>query len=107
MERNMANYMIAYHGGKQPTSKEEGMVQMQKWKEWVASLGDAVINPGTPLMQSQLVTSNNVSKDEDANSMKGFAIIEADSMEVALEIAKSDPFLETEGTIRLSQMMEM
>ena len=39
--------------------------------------------------------------------MKGFAVIKAESIEAAIEIAKSDPFLENGGTIRVSQMMEM
>ena len=39
--------------------------------------------------------------------MKGFAVIKAENIEAAIEIAKSDPFLEKGGTIRLSQMMEM
>ena len=39
--------------------------------------------------------------------MKGFAVVKAGSMEAAVEIAKSDPFLQNGGTIRVSQMMEM
>ena len=39
--------------------------------------------------------------------MKGFAVVKAESIEAAVEIAKSDPFLGTNGTIRVSLMMEM
>ena len=39
----MPNFMIAYYGGDQPASKEEGMAQMEKWKAWVEGLGDAVV----------------------------------------------------------------
>ncbi len=39
--------------------------------------------------------------------MKGFAVVKAESMVAAIEIAQSDPFLEHGGTIRVSQMMEM
>ena len=39
--------------------------------------------------------------------MKGFAVVKADTIDAAVEIARSDPFLETGGTIRVSQMMEM
>ena len=54
----MSNYMIAYHGGNQPSSKEEGMAQMGKWKAWVESLGDKVVNPGTPFPVSKIVTAS-------------------------------------------------
>ena len=103
----MANFMIAYYGGDKPSSEEEGMAQMNKWKAWVESVGEKMINPGTPLMGSKIVTSSNVQDDNDPSSMKGFAVVNAESIEAAIEIAKSDPFLETNGTLRVSQMMEM
>jgi uncharacterized protein YciI len=103
----MQNYMIAYYGGSQPSSKEEGMAQMERWKAWVKGLGDRMVNPGTPLPVSKIVTSSGVTDDKDPNSMKGFAVVRAESLEAAIEIAKSDPFLENGGTIRVSQMMEM
>lgn len=103
----MTNFMIAYHGGNKPSSKEEGMAHMQKWKDWVASLGDAVVNPGTPLPASKLVTADLVEDDTTENAMNGFAVVKAESIEAAVEIAKADPFLAMGGTIRVSKMMEM
>ncbi len=103
----MADFMIAYYGGNPPASKEEGMAQMSKWKEWVEGLGDNVVNPGTPLMSPKVVTAKDVQDDIDPLGMKGFAVVKADSMEAAIDIAKSDPFLGTEGTIRVFQMVEM
>lgn len=103
----MANYMIAYYGGNQPSSKEEGMAQMGKWKTWIEEQGNSIVNPGTPLPVSKIVTSNSVEDDNDPNSMKGFAIVKATSIEAAVEIAKSDPFLNNGGKIRVSELMEM
>jgi len=103
----MANFMIAYYGGNEPSSKEEGMAQMGKWKAWVEGLGDTIVNPGTPLPVSKNVTSTGVENDTDPNAMKGFAVVKADSIDAAVDIAQSDPFLENGGTIRVSQMMEM
>jgi hypothetical protein len=103
----MQKFMIAYYGGSQPSSKEEGAAQRSRWKAWIKDLGDTIVNPGTPLMGSKLVTSDDVQDDNDPNSMKGFAVVKAGSIEDAVEIAKSDPFLEIGGTIRVSQMMEM
>lgn len=103
----MANFMIAYYGGNPPRSKEEGMAHMGKWKAWVEGLGEKVVNPGTPLMGTKIITSSAVQDENDAQAMKGFAVVNAESIEGAVEIAKSDPFLGTDGTIRVSQMMEM
>ena len=99
--------MIAYYGGERPSSKEEGMAHMAKWKEWVASLGDKIVNPGTPLMSSKIVSVDNVIDDHNPNAMNGFAVISVADMDAALAIAKEDPFLKMKGTIRVSQMMEM
>ena len=103
----MANFMIAYYGGNQPSSKEEGMAQMEKWKTWVKGLGENVINSGTPLMSTKIVTSSDVQDETDPNAMKGFAVVKAESIEGAVGIAKSDPVLDIGGTIRVSKMMEM
>lgn len=103
----MANFMIAYYGGNQPNSKEAGMAHMGKWKAWVEGLGGNIINPGTPLKSMKIVTSGDVQDETDPNAMKGFAVVKAESIEAAVEIARSDPFLDIGGTIRVSQMMEM
>ena len=103
----MPNFMIAYYGGDPPASEEEGAAHMEMWKAWIQRLGDAVVNPGTPLPVSKIVTPDSVRDDNDPDSMKGFAVVRADNIEAAVEIAKSDPFLETGGTIRVSRMMEM
>lgn len=103
----MPSFMIAYYGGSRPNSKEEGISQMERWKAWIEGLGETVVNPGTPLSISKIVTSSSVQDDNDPNSMNGFAVIKAESIDAAIEIAKADPFLDTDGKIRVSQMMEM
>ncbi len=103
----MAYFMIAYHGGNQPSSEEEGMAQMEKWKAWIGGLGEAVVNSGTPLPASKIVTANSVEDDNDPNSMNGFAVVIAEDMEAAVKIAQDDPFLENGGTIRVSEMKSM
>ena len=102
----MSNYMIAYHGGKEPESPEEGARQMERWRAWVAGLGEAVVNPGTPLGKFTTVTSGGVSDDDGSDPLTGFSVVKADSMDAALEMAKACPFLEM-GTIKVAEVMEM
>ena len=102
----MPNYIIAYHGGKKPESPEEGAENKTKWQAWVAGLGDAVVNSGTPLGKSKTVSSDGVSDDGGPNSLTGFSIVNADSMDAALEMAKACPFLDF-GTIEVAEVMEM
>ena len=103
----MSNYIIAYRGGKKPETPEEGAKHMAKWRAWVGGLGDAVVNPGTPLGKSKIVSSSGVADDAGSDPMSGFSVVKADSMDAALEMAKECPFLETGGTLEVAEMMEM
>jgi hypothetical protein len=101
----MPKYVIAYHGGKKFESPEEGRAAQMKWKAWVGGLGDAVVNPGTPLGKGKLVSSSGVS-DGGPNLLTGFSIIMGDSMDAALELAQQCPHLD-HGTIEVAEVMEM
>ncbi len=102
----MPNFVFAYHGGKKPESPEEGAKLKAKWNDWLDGLGDAVVNPGTPLGMSKTVSSDGVSDDGGSNPLSGFSIVNAGSMDAALEMAKACPFLEM-GTIEVAEAMEM
>ncbi len=103
----MSDFVFAYHGGKTPESPEEGAKQMAKWNAWVGGLGDAVVNPGTPLGKPKTVNSSCVSDDGGSDPLLGFSIVKADSMDAALEMAKACPTLEIGGTIEVAEVMEM
>lgn len=102
----MSNYILAYHGGKKPESPEDGAAQMAKWKAWIGGLGDAVVNPGTPLGKSTFISSGGVSDDGAPNPLTGFSIVKADDLDAALEMAKGCPFIEI-GTIEVAEVMKM
>ncbi len=102
----MPNYILTYCGGKKPESPEAGREQMARWKAWIDGLGDAVVNPGTPLRMSKIVRSDGVSDYASSNPLTGFSILKADSLDGALEMAGNCPFLEV-GTIEVGEVMEM
>ena len=94
----MADFIIGYYGGKQPESAEAGQAHQKKWQAWIDSLGDKVVNPGTPLMSSTVLGP------DIQEPLMGFAVIRAENIEEAVEIAKGDPFMEM-GSIQVAQMM--
>ncbi len=102
----MSNFLFAYHGGNAPKSPEEGAKLQQKWKAWVGGLGDAMVNPGTPLGSSKTVSSGGVSDDGGPSPLMGYSIVKADSMAAALDIAKDCPHLEI-GTIEVAEVKTM
>jgi hypothetical protein len=44
---------------------------MEKWKAWVGGLGDAIVNPGTPMGMNKTVTSDSVSDEDGPNRLTG------------------------------------
>ena len=101
----MPKYVIAYLGGKQMPNPQDRAAHVARWKAWVDELGRAMVNPGTPLGQGKLVSSDGVS-ERGPNALTGFSIVLADNIDVALEIAQRCPFLDI-GTIEVAEEMEM
>jgi len=79
---------------------------METFMAWLGGLGEAVVNPSTPLGMSKAVSPDGVSEDSGADYLTGFSIIKANSMDAALEIPKACPFLDI-GTVDVAEMMEM
>lgn len=103
----MSQYIITYLGGDQPSSPEEGKQHFAKYKEWLSSLGDSVVSPANPFKNTNTVNSDGTVTTGSITAMSGYTIIESDSMESALSIAKRCPFLEIGGSLEVSELMQM
>lgn len=104
----MADYILLYQGGSKPASQEEGAKQMANWQAWAEGLGEAIINPGTPTGKPKIVSSKGVSDDTSSNAMTGYTIVRANSMEDALEMAESCPFIEMDNaSLAVAELMSM
>ena len=103
----MPQYMIIYLGGEQPSSLEESKQHKSKYMAWLSSLGDSAVSPANPIKNTSVVNSDGTVTLGSTTSMSGFSIIETDSMEAALLIAKSCPFLEIGGSLEVSKLTKM
>lgn len=103
----MSKYIITYLGGDKPSSPEEGKQHFSKYMNWLSSLGNSAISPANPLKNTSRVNSDGSVTSGGETSMSGFTIIETDSMESALSIAKSCPFLEIGGSLEVSELIQM
>ncbi|WDR04961.1 YciI family protein [Devosia rhodophyticola] len=102
----MANYVLAYHGGKMPDTPEEGAKVMEQWNIWIKGLGDSMVDPGNPVGKSKTVSANGISNDGGSNPLSGFSIVKAESIDEAIEFAKGCPQLDG-GTIEVAEIIEM
>jgi hypothetical protein len=103
----MSQYIITYLGGDQPTSPEKGKQHFAKYQEWLNSLGDSAVSPMNPFKNTHTVKPDGSVTTGSSTKMSGYTIIEAESMDAALEISKACPFLDINGTLEVSEMMQM
>ncbi|MEN8173028.1 MAG: YciI family protein [Chloroflexota bacterium] len=103
----MAQYILSYIGGNQPSSKDAGKEHHARYSGWLSSLGEAVVVPAQPFKDTQIVSPDGTVSEGSKTNMSGYTIIEAESMEKALEIAKDCPFLDIGGTLEVSELMQM
>ena len=103
----MNQYIITYLGGDQPSSPEEGQKHFAKYQEWLGSLGDAAVRPMVPFKNSHTINPDGSVVEGSSVAMSGHTIIQAESIEQAVEYAKSCPFLETNGSLEVAELVEM
>jgi len=101
----MATYLLAYHGGGMAETPEEQEKVMNDWIAWFGRVGDAMKDPGMPVLQNQTVGADGgVTAGGGSNPVTGYSVLDADSMEAALDIAKSCPVLASGGTIEVAEV---
>ena len=103
----MPQYIFVYLGGDYPSDPEAGKKHFSKYQEWLSSMGDAVVSPAIPFKDTHTVHPDGSSDQGSTTAMSGLSIIKMPSMEAALEVAKSCPFLDIHGTLEISEMIEM
>ena len=97
----MSRYVIVYLGGNPPSTPEEGKQHFAKYMEWLSSLGAAAVSPANPLKNTSTVHPDGSVTPGGSSTMSGYTIVEADSIESALSMAKDCPFLDVGGSLEV------
>ncbi len=103
----MAQFIITYLGGNPPSTPDEGKQHFAKYKTWLGDLGHKVISPANPFKDTHTINPDGTVKPVSSTQMSGYTIIEADSIDHALELAKGCPFLEIGGSLEVSELVQM
>lgn len=103
----MPQYCIVYIGGNPPASPEEGKLHMSKYMNWLSSLGDSAVSPANPLKNTCTIFPDGSISKGGQTTMSGFTIIEAQSIDAAMAIARACPFLDVGGSLEVSELLEM
>jgi len=85
----MKKFVIFHFGFEMPTPEI-----MEDWSKWFASLGDKMVDPGSPLGPGMEITRTGTKElPLGKDSLTGYTIINAKSLDEAVEIAKSCPMI--------------
>ena len=83
----MKRFLLLYTGPPTPPdASHEG------WSEWFTKIGDALVDLGSP-MTNGFVLGGDRSTSDDAESLNGYSIIQAEDRSKALELIDDHPFL--------------
>ncbi len=103
----MPQYIITYIGGNPPATPEEGERHKAEYMQWLDSLGEAVVSPANPFKNTHTVKPDGTVASESKTAMSGYTLIQAESMDAALTIARACPFLESGGSLEVSELIQM
>jgi hypothetical protein len=98
----MANYLLVYSGGSGMAATDaERKAILDDWTNWFTKLGPAVVDGGNPTSPvGKTVASNGKVRTVAPEAMiTGYSIVKADSLDAAVEMAKSCPVLKSQGEI--------
>jgi hypothetical protein len=91
----MQRFLLLYKGPPTPpTATHEG------WPEWFGNVGGALVDIGSP-MANGVVLHPDGSTSEDADPLRGYSLIEAESMDEALELVRDHPLLTADLEYRI------
>jgi hypothetical protein len=96
----MRKFLFLYKGFVPPTPAIG-----RAWMEWFATVGDHFADSGNPMTAGVEVTHDDVvSLDLGPDSMTGYSIVNADSMEAAIALAKTNPMITSVVVHELARM---
>ncbi len=104
----MAKYMFAYHGGGTPETEEEGARVMAAWTSWYENLGAAIVDGGAPTGAAKTIAADgSVSDGGGANPLTGWTVVQANSLDDAVALAKGCPILDDGGSVEVAEAIDM
>jgi len=103
----MSKYIITYIGGNKPATEEEGKQHMADYQTWLGALGEAAVSPMNPFRNTHTLGPGGEIEQGSKTSMSGYTVVEAESIDDAIALAKDCPFLNVGGSLEVSELVQM
>ena len=86
----MPTYLVTYHGsGGPPPTPEAQQQAMAAFGEWVASVGDAMLDPGAPLAAAMAVSSSGAAEGSASGPIDGYSLLRAPDLNRAVGLVET------------------
>lgn len=96
----MKKFVIFHFGFETPTPEI-----MDAWSKWFESIGDKIVDPGSPLGNGREISRSGTKElPMGLESLTGYTVINAASIDEAEKIAKSCPMI---TSVRVYEAMSM
>jgi hypothetical protein len=96
----MKKFLFLYKGYEPPTP-EIGAA----WMEWFAGVGDKLADSGNPMTAGVEVSPDGVRQLEiGSETLTGYSIVNATSLDAAIELAKTNPMITSVVVHELARM---
>jgi hypothetical protein len=105
----MTDYLLLYSGGGMPQSEAEVAEVMKAWDAWMTKLGPALKDGGNPFTpQAKNISKDGKVTDGPADALaSGYSIIQADSMDDAVKLAKDCPVFKGGAKLTVFETFEV
>jgi len=94
---------LTYHGGHVDDSDQGRARVMEAFGKWFQELGPSLIDPGNPVGRTCTIEPDGAVTEGGANTASGYSIIETESIETAIELAKRGPIVQGGRTGQVSE----
>jgi hypothetical protein len=103
----MAKYLLLYSGGSMPETEAEQAQVMQAWDAWFQQLGSAVADGGNPFTPASRRIAPDGSIGDGTTGASGYSVLEADSLDAAVTLAKGCPVLQGGASIDVYETFDV
>ncbi len=102
------NYVMLYTGGRMPESETDQDEILKAWEAWYGRIGNALVDAGNPFApRAKSITSDGMIRETSDDCMpSGYSIIQADSLEAAVSMAKTCPILKDGARISVYETFD-
>jgi hypothetical protein len=98
----MATFLLTFHGGAMPETKEAQDQVMAAWTGWFGTLGDALVDGGNPISKAKAISPDGSVMDA-TSAPSGYSIIKASDLDAAVELSKGCPVLAGGAVVVVSE----